>query len=84
MDYSIHVVPPSQDELYQLPYISRNNVEDEGNELDNDNVSNDGIEIVPAVEMSFDSADDVKTYRKYAIQKGFGIRTITSNKGARH
>jgi len=33
--------------------------------------------------MSFDSANDVKTlYRKYAIEKGFEIRTRTSKKGS--
>jgi len=68
--------------LYPLTYISGNNVQDEGNEVHNDNVSSDGIQLLPTVGMSFDSADDVKTlYRKYDIQQGFGIRTRTSKKG---
>jgi len=81
MDFSISAVPLSHDEFYPLPYISSNHYEDDTNELPI-NLSNDGIEVEPAFEMCFNSADDARNfYRKYDIQKGCGIRTRTSKKG---
>jgi len=81
MDFFISVVPPSHDELYPLTYISSNDDEDVSNELPI-NLSNDGIEVQPAVGMWFNSADDARFfYRKYDIEKSFGIRTRTSKKG---
>jgi len=81
MDFSILAVPPTHEELYPLTYISSNDHDDVSNDLPI-NLSNDGVEVQPAVGMCFNSADDARNfYRKYDIQKGFGIRTRTSRKG---
>jgi len=81
MDFSISAVPPSHEELYPLTYISSNDHDDISNDLPI-NLSSDGVELEPVVGMSFNSAADARNfYRKYDIQKRFGIRTRTSKKG---
>jgi len=61
MDFFISAVPPTHEELYPLTYIYSNDHEDVSNDLPI-NLSNDGVEVQPAVGMCFNSAHDARIF----------------------